>query len=188
MRDEQYVTRHIPANFESGITVIGMSFNIRFMIEGGLLGILGGLGSYLYLTSVEAADSGTIIGISIAIGAILLVFGLKGINDEPISLFLMHLLKFSREKQTAYYNPRVKTEAKPSIIGEQETLPREKLDGFILTLKEKLKDQSAKRAENITESETKDEIIVFSDDLAYIEANKPKKERGRRAKKKGERA
>jgi len=183
MKDEQYETRHIPANFESGITIIGMSFSIRFLIEGAILGMAGGFATYLYLASVKIGDKATLIGVSLAIGALLLVFGLKGINDEPISLFIINLLKFSKGKQTAYYNPRVKTEAKAPISDENEPSSLDRISTAIENIKEKIKENSAKRAESRTESETLDEIIIFEDDLPLKEQNRPKNERKWHAKK-----
>ena len=175
MHDEQYVTRHIPENFESGINAFGMSFRARFIVEGGLLGLLFGGISYFYLVSVNAFDIGTRIGISIALDALFMILGLKGINDEPISEFLMHLVAFSKGKNTAYYNPRIKTEAKPLAVDDMSELPKEKLLSLAVKVKDELKEKAQLRAQNRTENEKPDEIIVFEDDLKLKERKHAKK-------------
>lgn len=142
--DENYRERFIPPNFENGINILGLSFQAIYLIEGGLLGIAAFLGFFfLFKNAFQMSDFGQIVGFSLVFAAILAFLGIRGINDEPLSTFLVNLIQFAKNKRTAYYNPRVKkeavsyTEERESSDTAQEAIPRERILALIEDIKEK---------------------------------------------------
>lgn len=141
--DEEYKVKHIPPNFENGVNILGLNFRAIYLIEGLILGILAGIGSFFFLKNlIGMSDIGQTAGLSLAAGGILAFVGIRGLNDEPISTFLLNLVRFVKNKRTTYYNPRVKKEA-VSFTEERENnpaaeaIPRERILALIEEMKEK---------------------------------------------------
>lgn len=142
--DEQYKERFIPPNFENGVNIFGLNFKAVFLIEGGVLGVIS---FFLFFFAIKdlfgITDFGQTAGISIAFASVIAFFGIKGINDEPLTTFLFNLMLFAKGRRTAFYNPRVKEEAvsytkeREELDPSAEAIPRERILALIDEMKEK---------------------------------------------------
>lgn len=179
--DEEYNVKHIPPNFENGINILGLSFKAIFLIEGIIIGILSFAGIFVLITKFfGVTDIGQAAGISLAFAAVLAFFGIRGLNDEPISTFLYNLLLFAKKRRTAYYNPRVKKEAvsfqeeRENMDPASEAIPRERILALVNDLKEKHTDKVY-----IDDSFFNPEFMEFEDDK-ILEDRKSKVKKGRK--------
>ena len=168
--DEEYRTRQIPPNFENGINVLGVSFKPIFLIEGGVLGILGlVIFFFLFKEGLGMEDTGQIIGYSLIFAAAGAFIGIKGINDEPLTTFIVNLKFFSSHRRTAFYNPRIKREARPykvavmenkGSLAKEDMIPRDRIIALASDIKEKYQGANA----FVDESSYDSDAMVFEDD------------------------
>ena len=172
--EEDYKVRHIPENFGNGVDFLGLHFEIRFLAEGIIFGLLLFLLSFSLLSSIFVAKKGTSLGLSLVFSGLSFFFGVRGINDEPITVFLSHVRTFRRNRRTAYYNPRIKLEAR-SITKEkktkkQEELPREKILGAFEKYKRIFDRKQQERAKAFEEQNAFDASnMFFEDDIGVIQ-------------------
>jgi len=172
MQSEEYRLRRIPENYENGIHIAGFCFRPIFLIEGSILCIVLGSVSFFCMLKFGLKDFGQMIGISLVFAGSGLFIGIKGINDEPITLFLKHLKTFNKNKRVSLYNPRIKTEAK-SIFDEKqkELLPKEKILAIFNKYKDSLDKKEQEKVRLSFDSEEGNQI-VFLDDIGVIPRQK----------------
>ena len=171
--NEDYKIRQIPDNFGSGINIAGMHFGVVFLAEGIILAVLALAGVFIILKLSGMTDIGQMLGISLVFAGIFLVIGIKGINDEPITTFVRNLAAFNKGRRTAYYNPRIKLEAKPvkaeNIKENKDAIPREKIMAAFNKYKEALDKKQAEKAKAFEEANAFDESnMFFEDDIGII--------------------
>jgi len=170
--NEDYRVRQIPDNFGNGINIGGMHFPVIFLVEGVILAIIFLLLTFGILKLLGMTDIGQIFGICLVFSGIALVVGIKGINDEPITVFLKNLSDFRKGRRTAFYNPRIKLEAKSVLnAGENdaEIIPKEKIMAALSKYKEKAErkeQEKAKAYENSLNSKQGD--MFFEDDIGIV--------------------
>ena len=171
MMDEDYKVRQIPDNFGSGINVAGMHFGVIFLIEGIVFAVLLFFISFAVLSLMGMNDIGQMLGICLVFAAIALFIGVKGINDEPITTFAKNLSYFNKNRRTAYYNPRIKLEAKSVRMQEKSDaeIPREKIMAALNKYKEAIDKKQQEKAKAFEEANAFDKSnMFFEDDIGII--------------------
>lgn len=167
-REETYNVEYIPNNIDVGINILGFNLKARFLAEGIILGVILSAITY-FMIQETAVQVGTKIGTAIAVGVIGLFVGIRGLNDEPVTEFIYHAIKFSSKQRTAFYNPRVRHEAKP-YIQEIQNSKREKLMNIYSQYKEKTEKSNQEKSysyqnDNIFDSSN----MYFEDDIGVID-------------------
>ena len=204
--DATRIRRPIPENYATGINVLGFNFKTRNAIEGIMLALIFAAVGALVFFQFDFIDIGTKIGFIISFGAIGLVLGLIGINDEPISVFVGNKLAFRRRKRTAFYNPRIKSEAIPYVFeyrDAKDRLPKEKIIAFYRKYKADIEKREQERMLEFQATNTFDETSMFFKDdegivdkpveymnsseyKSYMKKVRKKEKEARRAEKKAE--
>jgi len=175
---ESYKVRQIPDNFGNGINIAGMHFSGIFLVEGIVLAALFFVLTFLCLKSLGMCDIGEILGICLVFSGIALVVGVKGINDEPVTTFVKNLHAFNKGRRTAYYNPRIKLEAKSikweGLYENKDAIPKEKIMAAFNKYKEAAEKRQQAKAKEFEEANAFDQSnMFFEDDIGIIK--KPSK-------------
>lgn len=142
--------KYIPDNYGTGVNLLGLHFSVRNFIEGIVLGVILFLLNILLffvIFNINFINNGTKIGFAIMFGGVGLALGIKGFNDEPITVFIKNALDYKKKKRVAYYNPKFKKKYKPYLMEANENvqlLPKEK----IMAIYEKYKQKVEKRNES----------------------------------------
>ena len=178
MDEERQTECIIPQNYKGITNFLSFTFKTRNLIEGFILGailaiITGSIVVYYdYGFSVRVI---TYAIIGFGLGAII---GVIGLNGESLSEFIVHLFRYLRKRRVTYYNPRVKTEARPMVFadgaasGSENMLPRDRLIAVAKKVMEPIRN---KRGEMMTEQEAfNEEQYEFYDDDSVISEDAPK--------------
>ena len=163
-REEEPLDTHIiPENFvDTGRCFNGM-FRTRNLLEGVAFAALP---AYLIINSSLAYEHKIIVGV-VVIGIIMVLF-LNGINGDSFLEFLFHCASYHNKKRVAKYNPRVKMEAKPGYLTENENeLPRDK----ILRIVNEVRNRNSTDSEEAVSRDIYDPMYqeFFEDDFGYVE-------------------
>lgn len=170
-----YRLRKIPDNFENGINLLGFNFKPIFFIEGIVLGIIcfALTIAVLFVFGIRHISS-SIIGICLVPCILAAFLGIKGINDEPLTMFIRNLRYFNCHKRTTYYNPRIKTEIKS--IGDDLSnagayiLPRDRIIALFTKYKKALDEKNIKKLEEQKGTNLFiKERMYFEDDIGVID-------------------
>lgn len=189
---EEYKVRHIPENYGGGINILGMHFDIIFLIEGIIMAVLIFIPALYILAVSGIGDLPGIMGLSLSLSGIGLFLGIRGINDEPVTTFISNAMAFSRKRRTAYYNPRVKREAKPFKEMEEEResgiLSRENAERIYEKVKDEKRKYEDRKIRQLEEKNAFDRYnMFFEDDEGIIKKPSeyiPESERKKTEKKK----
>lgn len=170
MRDEErLVENYIPDNYDSGISLLGFNFKVRFLIEGVILAAVLGLIGYVAMSYMNI-EYGNKLGITIVFLLFGLIFGIRGINDETITQYLSCFFNFRKRRRTAYYNPRVKTEAVPFYKQNNKELPIDKILAFYNKYKTIIDKNSQQKSLNAQSQKKFDEnLMYFQDDIGVVD-------------------
>lgn len=97
---------YIPVNIDGEILIpyVNLRVNGRRFFEG--LGLF--LLSILYINYLSGLSGVTKISVMLLYGTIFLTFGTIGINNDPISIFIVSFIRFLKRKDVMLYNPKVK--------------------------------------------------------------------------------
>ena len=170
--EEKISVAPIPANYETGINLLGKSYSLIRIIEGGCLLLIFGVGSYILLRKINV-DIAVSLSIALCLGAPFGALGIFGINDEALHTFIKNIFIYLKRKRIVYRNPRVRTEAKPVKLseiddGEIELLPREKVIKMYEQFKENINKANRNKAQD---EENTDEYanLYFEDDEGIVE-------------------
>jgi len=164
MQNEEYQVKRIPENYENGIHIIGFKFKTSFFIEGVVLSVAVIAILFLFLNNIVHLKLTNMLPILIIFGGLAFYLGAKGINDELITTFIKNVIKFNKSRRVAYYNPRIKAEAKH--ITEQERLQENK---DVLPF-DKIKNLINKK--DMVKTEEKGEQPTFDKDNMFFEDDK----------------
>lgn len=166
-KDEVFKSYLIPYNFIDESKMFGGMVKTRNFVEGCICGAIASIP--VFIVPYIGLKARIIMFIVLVMPA--LVFGIIGINGDPISKFILYYIKFRKAKRIVSFNNRVKLHERGDVdaLGEQE-LPRDKLL--------KLLNNLGARREKAEENEINDaEDFIFDDDLEEI---KKKEEETRR--------
>lgn len=186
MSREQIARAFIPENFQSGVNLLGKTYKIINLVEGGVLGV-GGFALFFLLLKATGLTIETTIGIAICVGAGLVFLGASGIDDEPLHEYVKNVILFYKNRRTAIYNKKPKKDAKHfELEGDDiktELLPKEVLAQLYEQYKKKLTDSSrAKMLEQEQNSDGEEVEYIFDDDIEALEElnSKNKKKKGKK--------
>ena len=174
MSNEDYKVRRIPENFGNGINIAGFHFRVIFLVEGIILALIMLIISFIVMKSIGLKDIGSMLGVALVFVGVALFIGIKGINDEPITTFIGNIMFFNKHRRTAYYNPRIKLEAK-SVMAEKienenkDAIPREKILAFFSKYKTAMDKKQQEKAKAFEEANAFDKSqMYFEDDIGII--------------------
>ena len=174
----------IPINFENGVNAFGYNFSSRNIIEASILAPLVAiiLGSVILPLDLDLNFKITTI-----FTAVILVGGmaLMGINNDPLSTFLINTIRSNLRKRITYYNPRIKFEAKSAI--EDEELTKEKEQQY-KSVFDKYKEQMFNTQSVVDPMKVELDLsnVIFEDDVGIID--KPVEEMSKRERRQYEKA
>lgn len=174
MEQERIRTSFIPENFQSGVNFFGKSYSIINLVEGGILLLLFGGGTFVLLKGFQLSME-TVIGVSLSLGLPAAFIGVTGINNEPIHTCILNVIKFFKNRRITVYNPRIKIEAKPvgsdgDTTLQADMLPREKVMKYYEQFKNKMDERNRNKMLENEESQGKEEQqYFFEDDIGIIE-------------------
>lgn len=173
MRDEDIPVFFIPENYQNGVSMFGLSFDLPNLVQAVMLGVIPWIAVYLILPGIGVHITGTkAVSPCVFFSAILAYTGLHGINGGTLPEFIKAVLGFRRNRRIAYYNPRIKTEAVPSLLQDdpgRNLLPREKIVEFYKKAVASYNARQAKSAVKAQETGHEDQTAMyFNDDAGYV--------------------
>ena len=169
-RPNQYF---IPQNTGSNLNFMGMSMSWRKVIEGGVLGGAAALAVY-YICEYFGVSTQTMLTILLLAFVIVGFAGFHGVNGQYLTAFILSFLKFQSRRRKAYFNPRVKTESKPTVSDLQkkdgELLSSDKFESFYKKYIDNRKQREKDQLENFENEIFSDSTpLYFSDDAGYVD-------------------
>ena len=164
-REENIQQMPVPINTEFDFNFGNYSFDIRRMSEAIIIGgILGFIGFVIVTKFNPSVGTGfTIVVMLAAAGGFL---GLKGINGDNVSTYLLNIVRFMRNRRICHYNPRVRSEARyftEDTSEEDYVIPRERLEAMYRKYVAKSDASSARN--NLQEEIFDNETMFFEDDI-----------------------
>ena len=154
-------TYFIPYNVSDGqVSVAGQMVKRRNLIEG----LCSGAAVFFLLYSLLPFKFNIKLAISFIISVFVAVFGLVGVNGDPVSIFIANWFRFMKNRRITYYNPRVKNEAEPALLNtpKRDKSPLERI---------KLSKPKEKKEKNETDFIPIAPVSpqLFEDDLGFVE-------------------
>lgn len=156
--DENFKSYPIPYNFIDESKMLGGMVKTRNFVEGCVCAIIASI-PILVVPSISL-NARIILFIILALPA--LVFGIIGLNGDPISNFIIYYIKFKKSRRIVSFNNKVKLHERIDVDSLSETeLPRDKIIKILNNL--------GARREKADEQEITDaEDFIFDDDLEEI--------------------
>lgn len=161
--EEPLSTQVIPENFVDTGRCFNGTFRTRNLVEGV---VVAALPAYVIYHSTMSYENKIIVGV-VCVGLIMLLF-LTGINGDSVFEFLAHAIVYNKMKRVAKYNPRVKMEATPEyLVNNQSELPRDK----IIRMVNEFRNRDTSKNEEAVSRDIYDPMYVafFADDLGYVD-------------------
>lgn len=177
-KEEELNVQVIPENFvDTGRCFNGM-FRTRNLIEGVALSAIP---AYISLNS--SLDWQNKIIVTVVLVGVIMALTLSGINGYSFLEFISSWASYNKRKRVAKYNPRVKAEAKPGYLTEEEKeLPRDKILRIFNEIRKRETTEGEAVSRDIYDPAYKE---FFEDDLGILETPddlKTKQERKRAAR------
>lgn len=149
---ERYI---IPNNFIESGKVFGGQFKVRNVVEGIIMAIIVGLVALI----IPAKSTASRLSIELTLSLPFLLLGVVGINDDPLSTFLLNVRRWRKTKTIMLYDNKVKpTTAQLVDMMLAEEAPAE------LLMKKIKKIQNKHKAKNAGESHVEGIDFVFAED------------------------
>ena len=196
MDEEKQTECIIPQNYKGITNFLSFTFKTRNLIEGFIIGAVFAAIAGSVVVYYDCGFSVRVITYSIIGFGLGAVIGVIGLNGESISEFIVHLFRYLRKRRVTYYNPRVKTEARPLIYaggatsGSENVLPRDRIIAIVKKVMEPIRNR---REDMKTEQDPFDEDLYefFDDDSVIIDETEKKQSalsrwKAKRAAKKSE--
>lgn len=169
--EERPIVGKYPSNVDGGINLMDIvtvkTINLVFgiLISGAVFGPI-----YLIFSGFfEGENKLTFAAICIILFAVLAILIAIGRNGDPLTVYVLHMINYSKTKRVSLYNPRVKKELK-----SLETLSESQAMALKAGM---LANQLKKMSEKKTMANFSDELdipdeFVFDDDIRVIEAKR----------------
>ena len=196
MDEEKQTECIIPQNYKGITNFLSFTFKTRNLIEGFIIGAVFAAIAGSVVVYYDYGFSVRVITYSIIGFGLGAVIGVIGLNGESISEFIVHLFRYLRKRRVTYYNPRVKTEARPLIYaggatsGSENVLPRDRIIAIVRKVMEPIRNR---REDMKPEQDPFDEDLYefFDDDSVIIDETEKKQSalsrwKAKRAAKKSE--
>ena len=164
---------YIPVNFETGITILGKSYPVGNTIQGAVFLVFPYVFFFLILKKYLGINLSwnTAFALSTVIGVPCGMGGLSGIYGATFLQWVSMWFNFMRHRRSAYYNPRVKTEARCTLNLEHKTefLSPEYFQEQIKKIMEKRKQQHVDAfAQEMAEEEDAG-VLYFAEDAGKVD-------------------
>lgn len=167
----------IPQNFGGKFTFAGMSFAWAGVIEGAILGGIAAVGMYFGITyyaqyieiEIPMQMMLSMIIIALVVGVF---FGMKGINGDPVHIYIKHVISSKFTAKKTQYNPRVKYEytyekmAKQHSVSVQDAGQSSNATSLFKRYEPKLKKKAEEK--EVKKDERKVEFL-FADDIGVVD-------------------
>ena len=180
MDEEKQTECIIPQNYKGITNFLSFTFKTRNLIEGFIIGAVFAAIAGSVVVYYDCGFSVRVITYSIIGFGLGAVIGVIGLNGESISEFIVHLFRYLRKRRVTYYNPRVKTEARPLIYaggatsGSENVLPRDRIIAIVKKVMEPIRNR---REDMKTEQDPFDEdLYEFYDDDSVVIGETEKKQ------------
>lgn len=166
--EEQLIVVDIPNNVEDGVDILGL-FTVKLLslAEGVAIAVVVVFALYLLLSvfinvlsNVSAVTFLVVIGIAVALGIA------YGWNGDTLVAVVMHIIQFNQNRRICLYNPRIKKEAHPLNVLEDNAIitPHDRITEYMRQYREK------RIQSNFNASSDLPEQLYFEDDEGYIDA------------------
>ena len=180
MDEEKQTECIIPQNYKGITNFLSFTFKTRNLIEGFIIGAVFAAIAGSVVVYYDYGFSVRVITYSIIGFGLGAVIGVIGLNGESISEFIVHLFRYLRKRRVTYYNPRVKTEARPLIYaggatsGSENVLPRDRIIAIVKKVMEPIRNR---RGDMKPEQDPFDEdLYEFYDDDSVVIGETEKKQ------------
>ena len=167
-KEDDYQVLPVPMNAEFDFNIGSYTFQIRNLIEGIFIG--GTIGILLYLLCsklhVPYGTAFTIILFGALGGGYL---GIRGINGDTVSGFLLNIIRFQKNRRITHYNPRIKKEKRfftEDTDDDDYVIPRERLEALYRKVVTRADTENAKN--NLQKEELDTSYMFFEDDISYL--------------------
>ncbi len=174
--EDQYTKFYIPPNFANGVSIFGRTYPFSRVRWALIFGLLPVMIFYFALPAAGIDFKGTArLTLVLSLSFVMVLFGLTGINGSDAGQFLRDVIRWKRNRRTAYYNPRVKTEIKPAVFygtgAAGEILPRERIEQLMDQFRSRVDENDRKQAEENMASVSgfDSAYMYFEDDAGVIE-------------------
>lgn len=143
-----------PANFVDTGYVFGGLLRTRNFIEGIVAALVGAL----IVFSLPISAFTTRIAVLISVCGPLLLIGIAGVNDDPLSVYLVSIYKWRSNRRLMIYNKKSKVREDDivDVMLEQRTVAD--------NLSDRIAQMRATRANEMPESLVEGQDFVFEDD------------------------
>ncbi|GEM_PF-3313273 len=172
MDEEKQTECIIPQNYKGITNFLSLTFKTRNLVEGVIIGLILAVIAGSITVYYEYGFTVNVITITIITFGLGALLGVHGCNGESFSEFIVHFLKYLRNRRVTYYNPRVKTEAKPLISADgteqssENMLPREKILAIVKKVVDPIKNKHGDT--NLEQNEFDENLYEFYDDTAIV--------------------
>lgn len=150
--EDQYTKFYIPPNFANGLSIFGRTYPFSRVRWAVIFGFLPVMIFYYVLPECGISFKGTArLTLVLSLCFVMVLFGLSGINDSDAGQFIRDVIRWRRNRRTAYYNPRIKTEIRPAVFsgtaGAGEILPRERIEQMMEQFKSRMDENDRRHAQ-----------------------------------------
>lgn len=167
-KEDRVPVYFIPKNFKTGISLFGTTFETKNIIEMNIVCIPITIFIFFGLEYRFSTKLSIVIVIDLIVGYLCLV----GINERPLFSYINSWYTFHKTRVHAYYNYRIKIEARPSFIESDEgtLLPKEKLQKLYERFKEKYDEKEQAKVVQLQILIQKErESFYFLDDIGIVD-------------------
>lgn len=181
-KNDDYVEQiyRIPDNFVDSGRIINGMFRTRFFIEGCIYALIG----FFIVHFFRFEDTTVSITVHLIVMMPLFLLGVFGLNDQPLSMFVLGALHWRKKKAVYFYNGKPRNQKVRPVDKMMLTVTaRDKLVAVVAKLKASKEAQTYDYVEGVD--------YVFREDLdrkAAAAAKAKKKAKQTPAKKSGEKA
>lgn len=157
----------IPANYHNQFHFMSRPYEYKFVIQTAVLAVLATF--LMWFGLIGIMNTVTTLSVIIFVDALIIMFSMNGIQGDTFIGFLTKVIRYRKRRRVAYYNPRVKKEADPSLNMEHELLPREKLMNLYEAYKKTFDEKHQKSAEAAVSDELDQDTLFFQDDIGVVD-------------------
>ena len=174
-KQEKISVYFLPTNFKTGVSIMGTTVSTTNLTQAILTIIPAEILIFWLLPSISTVFNFTFnikVSISIPIDLILGYLCIVGINERPLFSYVSAWINFNKTKVHAFYNPRIKNEARPVYIDSDDSnmLPRDKLRKVYEKFKTKYDEKQHENAEKQQTLLMEDRnTVYFADDVGIVD-------------------
>lgn len=165
----------LPNNFKTGVSIMGTTVSTTNLTQAILTIVPAEMLIFWILPSISPVLDFAFnikISISIPVDLVLGYLCIVGINERPLFSYVSAWFNFNKTKVHAFYNPRIKNEARPVYLDSDDSsmLPRDKLRKVYEKFKTKYDEKQHENAEKQQALLMEDRnTVYFADDIGVVD-------------------